>query len=266
MAKLSYKVSYYALYVMFAIILVVLGMFFFGGDAQGDAVLASVDAEMWQPAHTDALIYLMYILFFVAIIATVVGVLFQFGAALKDNPGAALKSLIGLVILVAVVVISSYIWVIPKPVIYAAIFGVILVFFTLYTVAGRNLFALGGNKQSAWYSGINTRKYTLLAHTLSSLLAGVGGIVMLARIGAAEPTAGDGYETYAIAACIIGGASLFGGKGKILGVILGGITIGTINNGLNIMNVSSFWQKIVMGLLIIGSVALEKFVSNQAKK
>ena len=63
MAKLSYKVSYYALYVMFAIILVVLGMFFFGGDAQGDAVLASVDAEMWQPAHTDALIYLMYILF-----------------------------------------------------------------------------------------------------------------------------------------------------------------------------------------------------------
>ena len=82
------------------------GMFFFGGDAQGDAVLASVDAEMWQPAHTDALIYLMYILFFVAIIATVVGVLFQFGAALKDNPGAALKSLIGLVILVAVVVIS----------------------------------------------------------------------------------------------------------------------------------------------------------------
>ena len=69
MAKLSYKVSYYALYVMFAIILVVLGMFFFGGDAQGDAVLASVDAEMWQPAHTDALIYLMYILFFVAIVS-----------------------------------------------------------------------------------------------------------------------------------------------------------------------------------------------------
>ena len=61
MAKLSYKVSYYALYVMFAIILVVLGMFFFGGDAQGDAVLASVDAEMWQPAHTDALIYLMFL-------------------------------------------------------------------------------------------------------------------------------------------------------------------------------------------------------------
>ena len=83
MAKLSYKVSYYALYVMFAIILVVLGMFYFGGDAQGDAVLTSVDAEMWQPAHTDALIYLTYALLAVAVIATLVGVLFQFGAALE---------------------------------------------------------------------------------------------------------------------------------------------------------------------------------------
>lgn len=162
--------------------------------------------------------------------------------------------------------LSTYIGSIPKPVIYAAVFGILLVWFTTQTVAGRNLFALGGNKQAAWYSGINTRRYTLVAHVLSSLLAGIGGIIMLARIGAAEPTAGDGYETYAIAACIIGGASLFGGKGKIVGVILGGVTIGTINNGLNILNVSSFWQKIVMGLLIIGSVALEKFVSNRAKR
>ena len=106
MAKLSYKVSYYALYVMFAIILVVLGMFFFGGDAQGDAVLMSVDSEMWHPAQTDALIYLLYGLLAVAGIATIGGVVFQFGSALKDNPGAALKSLIGLIILVAVVVIA----------------------------------------------------------------------------------------------------------------------------------------------------------------
>ena len=86
MAKLSYKVSYYVLYAMFAIILVVLGLFYFGGDAQGDAVLMSVDSEMWQPAQTDALIYLTYALLAVAVIATLVGVLFQFGSALKDNP------------------------------------------------------------------------------------------------------------------------------------------------------------------------------------
>lgn len=162
--------------------------------------------------------------------------------------------------------LATYVGPIPIPVIVTAIIGVILVFFTTKTVAGRNLFALGGNKQAAWYSGINVKKYTLLAHVLASLLAGVAGVVMLARVGAAEPTAGDGYDTYAIASCIIGGTSFFGGKGKITGVILGGITIGTIFNGLNIMNVSSFWQKIVMGGLIIGSVALEKFISNTAKK
>ncbi len=156
--------------------------------------------------------------------------------------------------------------VIPKPVIYAAVIALILYFLTTQTVAGRNLYALGGNKQAAWYSGINTKSYTLFAHILASLLAGFGGIVMLARIGAAEPSAGDGYETFAIAACIIGGASLFGGKGRIVGVILGGITIGTINNGLTIMKVSSFWQKIVMGVLIIASVALDRLISNQAKK
>ena len=106
MAKLSYKVSYYVLYVMFAAILVVLGLFYFGGDAQGDAVLMSVDSEMWQPAQTDALLFLMYGLFGIAVVATVAAFLFQFGTALKDNPANAIKSLLGLVLLVVVLVIA----------------------------------------------------------------------------------------------------------------------------------------------------------------
>ena len=142
------------------------------------------------------------------------------------------------------------------------VMAVILIWFTKYTVAARNMYALGGNKQSAWYSGINTRKYTLLAHTLSATFASMAGIIMTARVGAAEPTAGDGYETYAIAACIIGGTSFFGGKGKPFGVLLGGILIGTIFNGLSILNVSSFYQKIALGVLIIFALALEKIVSN----
>ena len=85
---------------------VVLGLFYFGGDAQGDAVLMSVDSEMWQPAQTDALLFLMYGLFGIAVVATVAAFLFQFGTALKDNPGNALKSLIGVIVLVAVVVIA----------------------------------------------------------------------------------------------------------------------------------------------------------------
>ena len=102
MSKLTYRASYYALYAMFAIILIVLCLFFLGGDATGDAVIAGVDPEMWQPAQTDALLYLMYALFGIAIAATI----FQFGAALKDNPANAIKSLLGLVLLVVVLVVA----------------------------------------------------------------------------------------------------------------------------------------------------------------
>ena len=106
MSKLTYKVSYYALYVMFALIIAVIALFYFGGNAEGAAVLAGVDPEMWQPANTDALLYLMYALFGVAVLATLVGAIFKFGSALRDNPVNALKSLLGLILLVAVLVIT----------------------------------------------------------------------------------------------------------------------------------------------------------------
>ena len=106
MSKLTYKASYYALYAMFAIILIVMSIFFFGGDATGDAVIPGVDPEMWQPAQTDALLYLMYALFGIAIAATVIAAVSQFGAALKDNPASAIKSLLGLVPLVVVLIIA----------------------------------------------------------------------------------------------------------------------------------------------------------------
>ena len=100
MAKLSYRVSYYVLYVLFAAILVVLGLFYFGGDAQGDAVLAGVDPEMWQPAQTESLLYLMYV------VAMVAAFILQFGSALKDNPVKALKSLLGVILLVVVMIVA----------------------------------------------------------------------------------------------------------------------------------------------------------------
>ncbi|EKU89750.1 hypothetical protein [Bacteroides oleiciplenus] len=106
MAKLSYRVSYYVLYVLFAAILVVLGIFYFGGDAQGDAVLVGVDPEMWQPAQTESLLYLMYGLFVLAVVAMVGAFILQFGSALKDNPVKALKSLLGLILMVVVMVIA----------------------------------------------------------------------------------------------------------------------------------------------------------------
>ncbi|MBQ8500848.1 MAG: hypothetical protein IJ494_00865 [Bacteroides sp.] len=106
MAKLSYKLSYYVLYAMFAAIIAVIILFFAGGNATGDEVLASVDPDMWQPAQTNALLYLTYALFVLAVVVTIIGVAYQFVAALKDNPAAAVKSLAGVLVLVAVVVIS----------------------------------------------------------------------------------------------------------------------------------------------------------------
>ncbi|MDO4163069.1 MAG: hypothetical protein Q4D56_01605 [Bacteroides sp.] len=106
MAKLSYKISYYVLYVLLAIILIVLALFYFGGTAQGDAVLMGVDPEMWQPAQTDTLLYLVYGLLGVAIVATVAAFVFQFGAALKDSPVKALKSLVGVILLIVVMVVA----------------------------------------------------------------------------------------------------------------------------------------------------------------
>lgn len=106
MSKLTYRISYYTLYAMFAIILIVLALFYMGGDATGDALVPGVDPEMWQPAQTNALLYLMYVLLGLAIAATIIGAIMQFGAALKDNPASAIKSLLGLVLLVVVLVIA----------------------------------------------------------------------------------------------------------------------------------------------------------------
>ena len=154
----------------------------------------------------------------------------------------------------------------PIPLIIAFTIAAILFFFTNNTIVGRNIYALGGNRHAAWYSGINIKLHVLIVHALSGLMAACGGMVMTARIGAAEPMAGTGMETFTIAAVIIGGTSFFGGKGKILNVIIGALIIGTISNGLNILGVSAFYQQVVMGTLIIGSVSLDKFIGRSAER
>src|SRR3712207_8754521 len=107
MSKLTYKVSYYVLYAMFAVILIVLGLFYFGGDAQGAEVIPGVDPEMWQPAQANALLFLMYGLLGLAIAATLVAAVFQFASAMKDSPANAIRSLLGLVLLIIVLVLAD---------------------------------------------------------------------------------------------------------------------------------------------------------------
>ena len=160
-------------------------------------------------------------------------------------------------------VISKSVIGIPLVAIIAVIVALILAFLTKKTKLGRNIYALGGNKESAWYSGINVNLHTLIVFIISGICAGIAGVVLLGRVGSAEPAAATGFETYAIAASIIGGTSFFGGKGKIFGVVMGGLIIGVINFGMNILSLSSTLQQVVMGALIIGSVALDRFVANK---
>lgn len=154
--------------------------------------------------------------------------------------------------------ISGWLWIIPKPVIIAVVVALILTFITTKTKLGRNIYAMGGNKEAAWYSGINVNLHTLIVFIISGICAGIGGVVLTARLGSAEPLAAVGYETFAIASAIIGGTSFFGGKGVVFKVLIGGIIIGAISNGLNMLSVPTYYQQIVMGSLIIGAVTLER--------
>lgn len=160
--------------------------------------------------------------------------------------------------------IAGRLWdIVPVPVIIAFVFAAVLYFITAKTKLGRNIYALGGNSQSAWFSGINIKLHTLIVFIISGIASGIAGVVMTARLGAAEPMAGAGFETFAIASAIIGGTSFFGGKGSIFGVVVGGLIIGVISNGLNILNVTTYYQQIVMGSLIIAAVALDKMFSTK---
>ena len=152
---------------------------------------------------------------------------------------------------------------VPLVAIIALLTAVVLSFLTRQTKLGRNIYALGGNREAAWYAGINVKLHTLIVFMISGLCAGLAGVVLLGRVGSAEPAAATGFETYAIAAAIIGGTSFFGGKGKIFGVVIGGFIIGVINFGMNLLSLPSTLQQVVMGALIIGSVALDRFVANK---
>ena len=152
---------------------------------------------------------------------------------------------------------------IPVPVLVAVAVAGFLYFLASYTRLGRNIYALGGNAQAAWFSGINIKLHTLVVFVISGVCAGIAGVVTVARTGAAEPNAGTGFETFAIASAIIGGTSFFGGRGLVTGVVVGGLIIGVISNILNIMNVQSYYQQIVMGALIIGAVTADKLFGKQ---
>jgi ribose/xylose/arabinose/galactoside ABC-type transport system permease subunit len=153
---------------------------------------------------------------------------------------------------------GSYLLGIPVPVI---IFVVIVAsgwFLLSRTVFGRHVYATGGNKTAAELSGIITGRVIVWVYTLAGLLAGLAGIVLSSRVMSGSPSTGQGYELDAIAAVVIGGTRLTGGVGTIFGTIIGALIIGVMNNGLDLLNVSSYWQQIVKGIIIVVAVVLER--------
>lgn len=147
---------------------------------------------------------------------------------------------------------------IPIPVIITVIVLIIAIYVLTQTRFGRYLYALGGNEDSARLSGINTTKIKTLVYVISGFASSIAGVIIASRIGSASPNAGTGFELDAIAAVVIGGTSLAGGEGRITGTIIGALIIGVLNNGLNLMNVSPFYQSIVKGLVILIAVLLDK--------
>lgn len=140
------------------------------------------------------------------------------------------------------------------------IIGVLVVtysFITQKTVFGRNVYAMGGNLQAAILSGVNTRRMNFMIFVNIGLLSAVAGIVTTSKAGAASALAGQGYELDAIAACFIGGTSVYGGVGRVSGVIVGALIMGVLNMGLSILGVDPAWQQVIKGLVLLAAVAFD---------
>ncbi len=152
---------------------------------------------------------------------------------------------------------QGYIWGIPFPTLIFIAFALLAFFITKYTVLGRNLYAVGGNIEAARLSGVDVDKVRIFTYVFSSFLAGITGIIIASRLSQGQAGVGGGYELSAIAAAVIGGTSLSGGEGTILGTVIGASIMSVIHNGLILLEISSYWHDVVMGLVIVTAVTID---------
>jgi ribose transport system permease protein len=152
---------------------------------------------------------------------------------------------------------------IPMPVVWMLISFAVLYFILRHTTFGRHVYALGSNEEATRLSGISTTRVKVWVYTISGLLAALSGIILASRLNSAQPTAGTAYELDAIAAVVLGGTSLAGGRGWIVGTLIGAMIIGVLDNGLNLLNVSSFYQSVVKGAVILVAVLLDRSKSHK---
>jgi len=152
---------------------------------------------------------------------------------------------------------------IPMPVWISAVVVLMAVMLTKKTKLGRHIYAIGGNETAARLAGLKIKKVKMIVYSIAGALSAVGGIIVTSRLDSAQPNAGFGFELDSIAAVVIGGTSLSGGKGTIMGTVQGALIIGILNNGLVLLNVSPFWQQVIKGFVILLAVVIEKFNSKE---
>jgi len=149
----------------------------------------------------------------------------------------------------------------PKPILYIIGFTFISYMILNRTRMGLHFKAIGTNADAALRSGVNVRKSQILAFTLGGAFCGIATLMLMSRIGAAEPISGTGFELQAIAAVVVGGTSLMGGRGSIVGTVLGAILLGSIAVGLTLHNVNAFVQLVVTGVIVLGAVLTDRFAT-----
>jgi ribose/xylose/arabinose/galactoside ABC-type transport system permease subunit len=153
---------------------------------------------------------------------------------------------------------SGFLFGVPVPILVLALVVLVTYFILNQLRLGRYIYAVGGNEQAARASGIKVDLVKIFAYVFSGTLAALVGVVLSARLNSAAPILGAGYELDAIAAAVIGGTSMEGGRGNVIGTLVGALIIGTISNGLDILNVSAYWQQIIKGLIILVAVLLDR--------
>ncbi len=158
---------------------------------------------------------------------------------------------------------AGYLFNIPVPIYLMVIVFAVAYFILQHTKMGRYVYALGGNENAARLSGINVNKVKIFVFAVSGFLSALAGIIVTARLSSAQPTAGVSYELDAIAAVVVGGTSLVGGQGRVMGTLIGALIIGFLNNALNLLDISSYYQMIAKALVILIAVLADNYLGSK---
>ena len=160
---------------------------------------------------------------------------------------------------------QGYIGVVLVPVIIMLLTFALGWVFLNKTTFGRYIYGIGGNEEASRLSGINVTRMKCLAYILSGLLTGIAAVIMLSRQNSGQPKLADGFELSVITAVVLGGVSIFGGQGRLMGVFLGVLIMGVLSNGLIILDVTEYYQQIIRGLVLLGAVAFDNLSTNTGK-